>query len=64
MSRAVQALEAADDVAKALEQAEAKLGEGRVRWIHPDCGFWMLKRSVADRKIASLAAGRALYHGQ
>ncbi len=46
------------------EQAEAKLGEGRVRWIHPDCGFWMLKRSVADRKIAALAAGRDLYLGQ
>ena len=57
-------VETADDVAKALEQAEAKLGEGRVRWIHPDCGFWMLKRSVADRKIASLAAGRDLYLGQ
>ena len=57
-------VESADDVAKALEQAEAKLGEGRVHWIHPDCGFWMLKRSVADRKIASLAAGRDLYLGQ
>ena len=57
-------VETADDVAKALEQAEAKLGEGRIRWIHPDCGFWMLKRSVADRKIAALAAGRDLYLGQ
>ena len=54
-------VETADDVAKALEQAESKLGEGRIRWIHPDCGFWMLKRSVADRKIAALAAGRDLY---
>ncbi|MBT7742619.1 MAG: methionine synthase [Opitutae bacterium] len=57
-------VETADDVAKALEQAESKLGEGRVRWIHPDCGFWMLKRSVADRKIAALATGRDLYLGQ
>ncbi len=57
-------VETADDVAKALEQAEYKLGEGRIRWIHPDCGFWMLKRSVADRKIAALAAGRDLYLGQ
>jgi 5-methyltetrahydropteroyltriglutamate--homocysteine methyltransferase len=39
------------------------LGAGRVGWIHPDCGFWMLKRSVADRKIAALAAGRDLYLG-
>ena len=39
------------------------LGPGRVGWIHPDCGFWMLKRSIADRKIAALAAGRDLYLG-
>jgi 5-methyltetrahydropteroyltriglutamate--homocysteine methyltransferase len=57
-------VETADEVAKALEQAESKLGEGRIRWIHPDCGFWMLKRSVADRKIAALAAGRDLYLGK
>ena len=42
----------------------AVLGDGRVRWIHPDCGLWMLKRSVADRKIAALAAGRDLYLGR
>jgi 5-methyltetrahydropteroyltriglutamate--homocysteine methyltransferase len=34
-----------------------------VRFIHPDCGFWMLNRSVADRKIAALAQGRDLYLG-
>ncbi len=56
-------VETAEGVARAIERAEAKLGEGRVRWIHPDCGFWMLKRSVADRKIAALAAGRDLYLG-
>ena len=27
------------------------------------CGFWMLKRSVVDRKIAALVAGRNLYLG-
>ena len=60
----VNQVETADEVARSLEQAENKLGEGRIRWIHPDCGFWMLKRSVADRKIAALAAGRDLYLGQ
>jgi 5-methyltetrahydropteroyltriglutamate--homocysteine methyltransferase len=35
-----------------------------VGWIHPDCGFWMLRRSVADRKIAALAKGRDLYLGR
>ena len=56
-------VETADEVARRIEQAETELGEGRVRWIHPDCGFWMLKRSVADRKIAALAAGRDKYLG-
>ena len=50
-------------MARAIGRAESVLGPGRVGWIHPDCGFWMLKRSVADRKIAALAAGRDLYLG-
>ena len=57
-------VESADQVARAIERAEKVLGAGRVRYIHPDCGFWMLKRSVADRKIAALAAGRDLYLGR
>ena len=39
------------------------LGEGRVRYVHPDCGFWMLPRSVADAKIAVLVRGRDLFEG-
>jgi 5-methyltetrahydropteroyltriglutamate--homocysteine methyltransferase len=42
---------------------EKKVGEGRVRWVHPDCGFWMLKRSIADRKVEALVAGRDKYLG-
>jgi len=56
-------VETPDEIARSIEAAEAALGDGRVRFIHPDCGFWMLKRSVADRKIASLAKGRDLYLG-
>ena len=56
-------IETADEIARRIEKAEAVLGENRVRWIHPDCGFWMLKRSVADRKIAALAKGRDKYLG-
>ena len=56
-------IESADEIARRIEKAESVLGDGRVRWIHPDCGFWMLKRSVADRKIAALAAGRDKYLG-
>lgn len=56
-------VESADEIAKSIERAEKKLGTGRVRFIHPDCGFWMLKRSIADRKIAALSRGRDLYLG-
>jgi 5-methyltetrahydropteroyltriglutamate--homocysteine methyltransferase len=57
-------IETADEIASRIERAESVLGEGRVQWIHPDCGFWMLKRSVADRKMAALAKGRDLYLGR
>jgi 5-methyltetrahydropteroyltriglutamate--homocysteine methyltransferase len=56
-------VETPEQIAATLERVEAVLGRGRVKWIHPDCGFWMLKRSVADRKIAALAKGRDLYLG-
>jgi len=59
----VNRIETAEDIARGLEQAERVLGPGRIGWIHPDCGFWMLKRSVVDRKIAALAKGRDLYLG-
>ncbi|MFN0169010.1 MAG: cobalamin-independent methionine synthase II family protein [Bryobacteraceae bacterium] len=56
-------VETADEIARRLEAAEEKLGPGRIGWIHPDCGFWMLKRSIADRKIRALVAGRNRYLG-
>lgn len=57
-------VESADVVAKRIERAVEVLGEERVRWVHPDCGFWMLARSVADRKMAALVAGRDRYLGR
>jgi 5-methyltetrahydropteroyltriglutamate--homocysteine methyltransferase len=57
-------VETPEEIARALERAEKVLGPGRIHYVHPDCGFWMLKRSVADRKIASLAKGRDLYLGR
>jgi 5-methyltetrahydropteroyltriglutamate--homocysteine methyltransferase len=57
-------VETADQIARTIERAESLLGAGRVRYIHPDCGFWMLKRSIADAKIAALVAGRDLYEGR
>ena len=56
-------VEGADDIARAIERAERAIGPGRVRYIHPDCGFWMLKRSIADAKIRALVAGRDLFEG-
>jgi 5-methyltetrahydropteroyltriglutamate--homocysteine methyltransferase len=57
-------VETPQEIAASLERAESVLGRDRVGWIHPDCGFWMLKRSVADRKIAALSKGRDLYLGR
>jgi 5-methyltetrahydropteroyltriglutamate--homocysteine methyltransferase len=57
-------VESADEIARALERAERLLGPGRVRYVHPDCGFWMLKRGIADAKIRALVAGRDLYEGR
>ena len=59
----VNPIETPDDVATSIEKAEKVLGSGRVGWIHPDCGFWMLQRSVVDRKIESLVKGRDKYLG-
>lgn len=57
-------VESADLVAERIERAVNVLGQDRVRWIHPDCGFWMLARSVADRKMEALVAGRNQFLGQ
>ena len=56
-------VETAEEVAARIEKAASVLGPERIRFVHPDCGFWMLKRSVSDRKIAALAEGRDLYLG-
>jgi len=57
-------IESADAVARAIERAEKVLGRGRVKYVHPDCGFWMLKRNMADGKIRALVKGRDLYEGR
>ena len=51
-------------VAGRIERAAAVLGPDRIRWVHPDRGFWMLPRSVADRKMANLVKGRDLFLGR
>ena len=57
-------VESADAIARSIERAETLLGPGRVTYVHPDCGFWMLKRNIAHGKIAALVKGRDLYEGR
>jgi len=57
-------VESADTVARRIDNAVAVFGPERVKWVHPDCGFWMLPRSVADRKMAALVRGRDLAEGK
>ncbi len=56
-------IETPDEVARRMERAATIVGQERLAFVHPDCGFWMLKRSVADRKMAALTAGRDRYLG-
>jgi 5-methyltetrahydropteroyltriglutamate--homocysteine methyltransferase len=57
-------IESPEAIARAIARAEKTLGPGRVRYVHPDCGFWMLKRNIADGKIRALVEGRDLYEGR
>jgi 5-methyltetrahydropteroyltriglutamate--homocysteine methyltransferase len=57
-------VESPQAVAVMIEKASKILGPERLRWVHPDCGFWMLSRSVADRKLRALVEGRNLFLGQ
>lgn len=57
-------IETPELIAKRLEHATQVLGENRIKYIHPDCGFWMLKRSIADAKIRALTKGRNLFEGR
>jgi 5-methyltetrahydropteroyltriglutamate--homocysteine methyltransferase len=57
-------IEQPEAVARAIERAEKTLGPDRVKYVHPDCGFWMLKRTIADGKMRALVRGRDLYEGR
>ncbi|MEZ4615640.1 MAG: cobalamin-independent methionine synthase II family protein [Caldilineaceae bacterium] len=57
-------VETPEEVAHRIELAVNTLGAERIKWVHPDCGFWMLPRSVADRKMTALVAGRDLFLGR
>jgi 5-methyltetrahydropteroyltriglutamate--homocysteine methyltransferase len=57
-------VETPDLVASRIERVVKTLGAKRLRYVHPDCGFWMLQRSVADRKMRALVEGRNLFEGR
>jgi 5-methyltetrahydropteroyltriglutamate--homocysteine methyltransferase len=57
-------VESAEAVARRIERAARELGAERIRYVHPDCGFWMLPRTVADAKMRALVAGRDLFEGR
>lgn len=57
-------VETPETVARRIEHAVEVLGAERIKWVHPDCGFWMLQRSVADRKMQTLVLGRNQFLGR
>ena len=57
-------IESPDLIASRIEHAQQTLGLGRIPFVHPDCGFWMLQRSVADGKMRALVQGRNLFEGR
>jgi 5-methyltetrahydropteroyltriglutamate--homocysteine methyltransferase len=57
-------IETPDAIARSIERTAGLIGEGRIRYVHPDCGFWMLKRNIADGKIRALVEGRDRYEGR
>ena len=60
----VNRVETAEEIAKSIDNAAKVIGEERIAFVNPDCGFWMLPRSVSDRKIEALVKGRNLYEGR
>jgi 5-methyltetrahydropteroyltriglutamate--homocysteine methyltransferase len=57
-------VESPDLIASRIENIVKVLGPERLHYVHPDCGFWMLQRSVVDRKMQALVEGRNLFEGR
>jgi 5-methyltetrahydropteroyltriglutamate--homocysteine methyltransferase len=57
-------VETPEEVARRIDRAGRALGVDRIRFVHPDCGLWMLPRPVADAKMHSLVRGRDLFEGR
>jgi 5-methyltetrahydropteroyltriglutamate--homocysteine methyltransferase len=59
----IKSTESSAPIPPARSNEPRKSGPGRVTYVHPDCGFWMLKRNIADGKLRALVAGRDRYEG-
>jgi 5-methyltetrahydropteroyltriglutamate--homocysteine methyltransferase len=57
-------VESPELVARRIEAAAKVAGVERIRYVHPDCGFWMLKRSIADAKMRALVKGLGMFEGK
>jgi 5-methyltetrahydropteroyltriglutamate--homocysteine methyltransferase len=57
-------IESPELIASRIESTAKTLGVNRIPYVHPDCGFWMLQRSVADGKMKALVAGRDKFEGR
>ncbi|MEZ5354913.1 MAG: cobalamin-independent methionine synthase II family protein [Bryobacteraceae bacterium] len=57
-------IETKELIARRIDKAAEILGANRIPFVHPDCGFWMLQRSVADGKMRALVEGRNLFEGR
>ena len=57
-------IETPELIARRIENAASILGPERIHYVHPDCGFWMLQRSVADGKMRALVEGRNRFEGR
>lgn len=57
-------IETPDLVARRIDHAVTILGDEAIQFVHPDCGFWMLPRSVADGKMNALSQGRDRFEGR
>jgi 5-methyltetrahydropteroyltriglutamate--homocysteine methyltransferase len=57
-------VESPELIAARIEYIVKVLGPERLHYVHPDCGFWMLQRTVVDRKMHALVQGRDLFEGR
>jgi 5-methyltetrahydropteroyltriglutamate--homocysteine methyltransferase len=58
-------VETPSQVARRIEKAARILGGlERIAYVNPDCGFWVLPRMIADRKMEALVRGRDEFEGR